>query len=220
MTAETGFRLVRAPGPVDRVEALFAGAAYAPHRHDTYAIGITIDGVQRFDYRGSTRNSLPGGIVILHPDELHDGRAGDERPFGYRTAYVAPADILNMLDGRPLPFVRAAFQCAPACVARCWPCSRTWSARSRAWSSRMRFTISRRHWSRPPGGCRRAVVEPEGRSRARDYIDTRVEGRFRSPTWRPRRAMGAGNCRAISGRCLAPAPIATCSCAASTARGR
>jgi AraC-like DNA-binding protein len=105
VTAESGFRLVRAPGPVDRVEAWFAGAAYAPHRHDTYAIGMTMTGVQRFDYRGATRDSRPGGLVILHPDELHDGRAGDERPFGYRTAYVAPADILNILDGRPLPFV-------------------------------------------------------------------------------------------------------------------
>jgi len=105
VSGDDGFWLVRAPGAIDRVEARFAGAAYAPHRHDTYAIGITLAGVQRFDYRGVTRNSLPGGLVILHPDELHDGRAGDDRGFRYRTAYVAPADIQTMLNGRPLPFV-------------------------------------------------------------------------------------------------------------------
>ena len=113
MTAERGFWFANAPGPLARVEAYFAGAAYSPHRHDTYAIGITLTGVQRFDYRGATRNSLPGGLVILHPDELHDGRAGDARAFRYRTAYVAPADILDRLDGRPLPFVEGGASASP-----------------------------------------------------------------------------------------------------------
>jgi AraC-like DNA-binding protein len=113
MRERDGFWLFRAPGPVERVEARFAGAAYAPHRHDTYAIGITLEGVQRFDYRGATRNSLPGGIVVLHPDELHDGRAGDERAFRYRTLYLAPADIQAMLDGRPLPFVDGGVSANP-----------------------------------------------------------------------------------------------------------
>lgn len=105
--------LFKAPGPIERVEACFAGAAYAPHRHDTYAIGITLEGVQRFDYRGATRDSLPGGIVVLHPDELHDGRAGDERAFRYRTLYFAPADLQAILDGRPLPFVDGGVSASP-----------------------------------------------------------------------------------------------------------
>src|SRR5436305_9802961 len=107
MAAPTQGWLARAPGGfVDRVEACFAGAAYAPHRHDTYAIGITLAGVQSFDYRGAARGSRPGQFVILHPDELHDGRAGDEQAFRYRTAYVAPAEIQSVLAGRPLPFLR------------------------------------------------------------------------------------------------------------------
>lgn len=105
MKADGGFWLVHAPGEVDRVEACFVGAAYSPHRHDRYAIGITLAGVQQFDYRGATRNSRRGEIVVLHPDEPHDGRAGDERAFRYRTAYLAPADLQQVLGGRPLPFV-------------------------------------------------------------------------------------------------------------------
>jgi AraC-like DNA-binding protein len=97
--------LVRAPGNVERIEACFSGAAFSPHRHDTYAIGITLKGVQSFDYRGSTRYSLPGQLVVLHPDELHDGRAGDDTAFRYRAAYIAPAHIQDVLGGRPLPFV-------------------------------------------------------------------------------------------------------------------
>lgn len=97
--------LVRAPGAVDRIEARFSGAAYAPHRHDTYAIGVTLEGVQSFDYRGEARHSLPGQLVVIHPDELHDGRAGDGAVFRYRTAYIRPADIQEILGGRTLPYI-------------------------------------------------------------------------------------------------------------------
>ena len=97
--------LIRAPGKLERIEARYWGAAFAPHRHDTYAIGITLEGVQSFDYRGSARHSLPGQIVVLHPDELHDGRAGDGAWFRYRAVYIAPAVLQDIIDGRPLPFL-------------------------------------------------------------------------------------------------------------------
>ena len=99
--------------PADGVElfrAWFAGAAYQKHRHDTYAIGLTDRGVQLFDYRGAARASMPGQIVVLYPDEAHDGRAGTDEGFGYRIIYVEPAQLseaLRALRGRPypLPFV-------------------------------------------------------------------------------------------------------------------
>ncbi len=92
---------------LERVEAFFGGRAFSPHRHDTYAIGFTTCGVQSFDYRGAARHSLPGQIFVLHPDELHDGRAGTESGFGYRIMYIDPALIRDALGGRALPFVRA-----------------------------------------------------------------------------------------------------------------
>jgi len=97
--------LVRAPGNVERIEACFSGAAFAPHRHDTYAIGVTLDGVQSFDYRGSARHSLRGQFVVLHPDELHDGRAGDDASFRYRSACIPPSQIQCVLAERSLPFI-------------------------------------------------------------------------------------------------------------------
>lgn len=103
--ATTANWVVRAPGAVDRIEACFSGVAYAPHRHDTYAIGVTLAGVQSFDYRGEARHSLPGQLVVLHPDELHDGRAGDGEAFRYRTAYIRPAELQEVLGGRTLPFI-------------------------------------------------------------------------------------------------------------------
>ena len=96
---------VEAPGDIRRIEACLTGVAYAPHRHDTYTIGITLGGIQSFTYRGAGRASYPGQIVILHPDEQHDGRAGDDEAFRYRAAYISPADIQEALNGQALPFV-------------------------------------------------------------------------------------------------------------------
>jgi AraC-like DNA-binding protein len=92
---------------IERLEAFFHGQAYAPHRHDTYAIGITLEGVQTFRYRGEQRACLPGQGHILHPDELHDGGAGTEAGFGYRIVYLDPRLVRDALGGRALPFVRS-----------------------------------------------------------------------------------------------------------------
>jgi AraC-like DNA-binding protein len=98
-------------GGVELLRAWFGGRAFAPHRHDTYAIGVTEAGLQMFDYRGRAERSRPGQVVVLHPDEIHDGRPGDDEGFGYRIVYVEPARIaaaVRALTGRPapLPFVR------------------------------------------------------------------------------------------------------------------
>jgi AraC-like DNA-binding protein len=98
------------PG-VELFRAWFAGAAYDKHRHDTYAVGVTECGVQVFDYRGAARASMPGDVVALYPDEVHDGRAGTAEGFGYRIIYLEPSRVaaaLHDVCGRPsrLPFVR------------------------------------------------------------------------------------------------------------------
>ena len=100
-------------GGVELLRARFADRPYAKHRHDTYAICITDAGFQVFDYRGATRASMPGQVVVLHPDESHDGRAGSDEGFAYRTIYVAPAriaDAARALCSGPvaLPFAREA----------------------------------------------------------------------------------------------------------------
>jgi AraC-like DNA-binding protein len=98
-------------GGVEILRAWFAGRAYRTHRHDTYAVGVTECGVQVFGYRGAVHVSLPGQVVVLYPDEPHDGRAGAPDGFGYHIVYVDPArlaEALRAVGGRsyPLPFLR------------------------------------------------------------------------------------------------------------------
>jgi AraC-like DNA-binding protein len=97
---------------VEFLEAWFQGTAYQKHRHDTYGICLTTSGVQAFDYRGSAEISTAGQVVVLHPDELHDGRAATDEGFGYRMLYVDPVLIFEAVrtmcgHACSLPFVRA-----------------------------------------------------------------------------------------------------------------
>jgi len=109
------------PEPVEGVELLHAWLTtevYQRHRHDTYAVGVTDRGIQVFDYRGAARVSTRGQVVVLYPDEVHDGRAGTGEGFGYRIVYVQPAHLakaLRVLRGGPgpLPFVSDAVSANP-----------------------------------------------------------------------------------------------------------
>ena len=102
------------PG-LERIEAFFSAHAYDPHRHDTYAVGYTLGGVQRFHYRGIATASTPGKVLVIHPDERHDGWAGTEVGFHYRMLYVEPCLIRAALGGRAksLPFVRSVVSTSP-----------------------------------------------------------------------------------------------------------
>lgn len=109
--------IFRAAGAAERIEAFFSGVAFAPHCHDTYAIGWTLAGVQSFDYRGAARHSQPGRTVVLHPDEIHDGRAGTESGFRYRVIYLEPSVIQDALGWKSLPFIEGGISSDPRLYA-------------------------------------------------------------------------------------------------------
>jgi AraC-like DNA-binding protein len=163
------------PG-IERIAARFGGPAYAPHRHDTYAIGYTVSGVQCFDYRGRRADSLPGHAIVLYPDELHDGRAGDADGFVYRMLYLAPATLRAALDDRTraLPFVPEPAADDPVLLAALRPALADLqrplepleldAAVERIGAALLRRDRSARGKAAAPA-CVRAV------GRARDYLD-------------------------------------------------
>jgi AraC-like DNA-binding protein len=104
------------PG-IQRLRAGFFGHAYDPHRHETYAIGVTERGFQAFRYRGADCVSATGMTIVLHPDEVHDGHAVAADGFVYRMIYVDAALIGQALGDRALPFVPDAVGCDPGLAA-------------------------------------------------------------------------------------------------------
>uniref|UniRef100_UPI0035E4312F AraC family transcriptional regulator n=1 Tax=Agrobacterium cavarae TaxID=2528239 RepID=UPI0035E4312F len=103
---QPGVRVVAESRGMERTEVRFHGNGFTPHRHDTYALGLTLHGVQTFRYRGVERFSMRGNVIVLHPDEVHDGAAGTDAGLIYRMVYMPP-ELIGAIDGysRSLPFV-------------------------------------------------------------------------------------------------------------------
>lgn len=80
---------------VELLEAAFVNFTYERHFHDTFAIGVTLRGVQRFWCRGTTHDSMRGDIVVIPPGEPHDGESGADGGYAYRMFYVAESALLD-----------------------------------------------------------------------------------------------------------------------------
>lgn len=87
---------------VEAIQARFAAHAYDLHRHDDWLVGVTDHGVQDFVCRGARRRSTPGRVILIEPEEAHDGQAGAAGGFAYRMLYL------------PRPWLRAGLCDVPA----------------------------------------------------------------------------------------------------------
>jgi AraC-like DNA-binding protein len=113
---ENWMRVRAVQAGIELAAARFVDHRFSPHRHDTYAVGCTLGGVQSFSYLRTGYHSVAGDVFVLHPDELHDGRPGTDAGYSYRIAYVSPA-LIAMASGRDsLPFVAAPVSRNPILV--------------------------------------------------------------------------------------------------------
>ncbi|HJW93597.1 MAG TPA: AraC family transcriptional regulator [Thermoanaerobaculia bacterium] len=83
------------PNGIELLEASFDRHVYERHVHDTFAIGVTLSGVQRFWCRGATNDSIAGNVMVIRPGEVHDGRSGTPGSYSYRMMYVPVSLILT-----------------------------------------------------------------------------------------------------------------------------
>ncbi len=78
---------------------------YAPHRHEQFAIGVCLAGVETIHYRGAAHHVWPGTVALLPPDETHTGAPVEPEGFVYRVMYPGAA-LLADSGGRVPRFTR------------------------------------------------------------------------------------------------------------------
>jgi len=83
------------PG-VSLLEASFVSFSYAPHAHETFAIGQTLSGLQDFVCNGQKHRGSPGTLITINPDEVHDGHSGLETGFAYRMLYIPTTALFSL----------------------------------------------------------------------------------------------------------------------------
>jgi len=99
------FKVSRGAGKIARFETQLVDSAFSSHRHDYYTLALTVQGVQSFNYRGEQRVSTPGSVIVLHPDEKHDGKTVTDKGFCYRSLNIEPYQLQHYLGGNTLPFI-------------------------------------------------------------------------------------------------------------------
>jgi AraC-like DNA-binding protein len=83
---------------VGLLEAAFEHHVYDRHLHESYAIGVTLRGVQRFWCRGTTHDCVRGDVIVIPPGEVHDGRSGSDGGYAYRMFYVAEVALADIVS--------------------------------------------------------------------------------------------------------------------------
>ncbi|MGH2484638.1 MAG: AraC family transcriptional regulator [Ktedonobacterales bacterium] len=96
-------------GGLELLRAHYVTHSFAPHSHDTFAIGVVETGVERFHYRRTPVSAPSGSLVIINPGEPHTGSAALADGWRYRMLYPDPSllrEAAGALSGRAraIPF--------------------------------------------------------------------------------------------------------------------
>ena len=96
---------------VGLLHAYYIEHAYPRHSHDYYVISLIECGKQSFTHHGVKHLTLPGGIILINPGEVHTGEAADKAGFELRSIYPTTSHMemaVFELTGRhqPLPFFK------------------------------------------------------------------------------------------------------------------
>ncbi|WP_413113115.1 AraC family ligand binding domain-containing protein [Thaumasiovibrio sp. DFM-14] len=81
---------------ISLIDANFSDFAFKRHYHLDYHIGLVTRGQQHYFYRGERHYAGPGTIVLLPPDEIHDGQAACQQGYQVKIFDIEP-DWLHQL---------------------------------------------------------------------------------------------------------------------------
>lgn len=87
---------------IESVHAHFTGHAYDAHDHDEMLVGVTQQGVQRFNCHRSLHTSIAGRAILIEPGAVHDGHAPEGSGFTYAMLYLPQPWVASMLQLRGL----------------------------------------------------------------------------------------------------------------------
>jgi AraC-like DNA-binding protein len=96
------------------LKARFTRHRYPLHTHPTYVIAVITEGCERIRVGRRTIIAPAGTIAVVNPEEWHDGEAGAEEGWAYRTFYPSVPLLENIArelgrNGAPL-FPRALIE--------------------------------------------------------------------------------------------------------------
>ncbi|AZO08959.1 MULTISPECIES: AraC family transcriptional regulator [unclassified Mesorhizobium] len=104
-------------GGLEMLAARYRDHAYALHTHPTWVFGVVVAGVEKLRMGPRRHLATAGSIIIVNPEEPHDGEKGAPSGWAYRTCYpdvALMAEIAAELELPGLPMFRHGVVQAPA----------------------------------------------------------------------------------------------------------
>jgi AraC-like DNA-binding protein len=164
---------------VDLLHATYVTHSFAPHSHETFAIGVITNGVERFRYAGATHNAGVGSAVMVNPGEVHTGHAATPSGWTYRMFYPEVSLLeraATELGQSGTPFFPRAVVDDPDLARKLFTAHATLEItssqleRDEALLDALRFLISRHAERRPTPPA--FAADSGGVQRVRDHLET------------------------------------------------
>ncbi len=80
------------------IEAKYQKFAFQSHYHLDFHLGLITHGAQKFQYQGNSHQVGHGQIVIMPPDELHDGQSKLESGYEVNVFAIEPHLLSDLAD--------------------------------------------------------------------------------------------------------------------------
>ena len=90
-------------GNLEMLAARYRDHAYALHTHPTYVVGVVVAGVEKLRIGRRHHLAPNGSIIIVNPEEPHDGEKGCRTGWAYRTCYPSADLMREIADDLELP---------------------------------------------------------------------------------------------------------------------
>lgn len=100
---DADFRCIGEPGTLAVLRATFTRQRFAPHSHESYAIGAVERGVTVFERSGRRWVAPAGSLMLINPGDVHTGAAGHRAGWTYTMFYVGPAFLADAVGVTRLP---------------------------------------------------------------------------------------------------------------------
>lgn len=87
---------------ITALSASFTDFKYKKHYHKEYALGVTLRGIQQYNLDGSLQSSYENGVMLLNPEQPHDGMSHDKAGIDYIMLYIDPALFLEVIEKKDI----------------------------------------------------------------------------------------------------------------------
>ncbi|WP_161808027.1 AraC family transcriptional regulator [Mesorhizobium sp. 1M-11] len=103
-------------GDLELLTARYRDHAYALHTHDSYVFGVVVAGAEKLRINRQAYLAPAGSIIVVNPEDPHDGEKGCDAGWAYRTCYPRAElmrEVAEDLELGHLPMFRQGILDAP-----------------------------------------------------------------------------------------------------------